>query len=471
MALCVVMVVSTLILLTLCADEGIDYDESYSFHSARDFTQVEIVRKMIEDFDTDVPLYYNALRVWILLFGRIGHRFFAARLFSVAGTIASMLLGVTVIRRLWGYRTALYFMIATSLAPAMLHVSVNIRMYSWTNFLVTASALLAYCIVQNPKQKRMWILLAFCTLAAVFTHYFTVFAYVAIYLYLLIALFLQDRKQVWKVFACGIGPASAILAWMAISGFFHFVQADGGETEMKKITIKGLLYYLFQTDMHFCLTIGVVLIVVAFVGALFFMKNSTGKCEKAFALLCLLTIFASYLLALVLSSFSSHFFIPRHIMHATGIMWLGIAIILPRINWQVYLAGLAVLVSVCFANYKEEYTNAYRDTPYLEDTKEFIATQMEPGDCVIFSTEKKYATLYKCYMPQQEFYHLTEIEDLQEFAGRRVWYFSTDWRQYFTDEQVEKYGISAVNMGHYGFQIMDNCTDFDLLRLEIRGVE
>ncbi len=37
-ALCVVMVLSVLILLTLCADEGIDYDESYSFETDRDNT-------------------------------------------------------------------------------------------------------------------------------------------------------------------------------------------------------------------------------------------------------------------------------------------------------------------------------------------------------------------------------------------------------------------------------------------------
>jgi len=462
------------ILLTLCADEGIDYDEAYSFHSARDYTQFGIVKKMIDDYDTDVPLYYNALRVWILLFGGIGHRFFAARCFSVAGTVASMILGVTVIRKHWGNMTALFFMIAVALAPAMLHVSVNIRMYSWTNFLVTASAVLIYELAMDPDDKKKWVLLGLCTVAGLFTHYFTAFAFAFLYLYLLIALFRDKngRRSVWKVFVCGGVPVAALSVWVILSGFLHLVNTDTSEVEIKGVALKQLFYYLFQTDMKFDLIIGGTLVAAALTGAVILMRKERGeKRDAIFACTCVLVIFLSYIAGRIASSFASHFFIARHIMHSAGIMWLGIAIVFPKINLRVYLAGLAVLTSICYSNYMSEYESAYRDTPYMEETKEFIATQMEPGDIVIYSTEKKYYRLYKCYMPDQEFMWLWEMsdEEIAELAGKRVWYFSTNWKEYFTDEQVEKYGISAVNMGHYGFQIMDNCADFDLLRLEIGG--
>lgn len=470
--LCAVMIISVLLMLTLCADEGIDYDESYSFKTARDYTHIGIAQKIIGDFDTDVPLYYNALRLWITLFGSFGHRFWAARLFSVAGAVASMLLGITIIRRLWGNRTALYYMIAVGLAPAMLHVSVNIRMYSWTNFLITASALLAYCIVQNPKRKRLWVLLGVCTVVALFSHYFTAFAYLAIYLYLLVSLFKYERKQVWKVFVCGIIVLAPLIVWMVVSGFFHFVEGDGTEVEIKELSIQGLIEYLFKTDMTYWLPICAVLLVVTLIGGVFFIRNrEERRAEKGFALMSMISIFAIYLLALFVSSFASHFFIPRHIMHATGMMWLGIAIILPRINWQTYLAGLAVLVGMCHANYLGEYELTYRDTPYLEETKVFIETQMEPGDIVIFTADGMYATLYSCYMPEQTFVQLGKVGDIQELAGKRVWFFLNDYQKYFSEEDREKYGITEQNMGHYGFQIMNNCTDFDILRLEIRGAE
>jgi hypothetical protein len=63
------------------------------------------------------------------------------------------------------------------------------------------------------------------------------------------------------------------------------------------------------------------------------------------------------------------------------------------------------------------------------------------------------------------------VGDIQELVGKRVWYFSTDSREFFSKEDVETYGIESQNMGHYGFQIMDNFTDFDILWLEIRGAE
>jgi hypothetical protein len=74
-------------------------------------------------------------------------------------------------------------------------------------------------------------------------------------------------------------------------------------------------------------------------------------------------------------------------------------------------------------------------------------------------------------MPDQTFIPLKKVGDIQELAGKRVWYFSTDWQVFFSEDDVETYGITSQNMGHYGFQIMDNCTDFDILRLEIRGAE
>ena len=152
-------------------------------------------------------------------------------------------------------------------------------------------------------------------------------------------------------------------------------------------------------------------------------------------------------------------------------MWLGIAIILPRINWQTYIAGLFVLVGMCHANFLEEYELAYRDTPYLEETKEFIETQMEPGDIVIYTSPRVYSAMYGSYMPEQEFIWLDELEDIQGLAGKRVWFFMTDYEVYFTQEQIEVYGITEQNMGHYGFQIISNFNDFDILRVEIRGAE
>jgi hypothetical protein len=469
--LCAVMVVCTLAMLTLCADEGIDYDESYSFKTARDNTVLGIVEKVIDDYDTDVPLYYCVLRVWNKLFGGIGHRFLASRLFSVAGTVASMILGITIIRKLWGNRTALFFVIATGLTPAMLHISVNIRMYSWTNFLVTASAILAFCIVQTPCRKSLWILLGLGTFAALFSHYFTAFCYLVIYLYLLIELFRSARKEIWKVFVCGGVSAVSLLIWTVISGLFHYVQTDSSEVTMHKISIKSLLEYIFDTDMRFSIPVGVVLVVAALAGAVLFMRDKEQRGDGRFAIMSVSAIFVIYLLVLVLSSFATHFFTPRHIVHALGMMWLGIAIVLPRINWPAYLSGLAVLVGMSYSNYLGEYESTYRDTPYLEATKEFIDTQMEPGDIVIYSTTPMYATLYGCYMPDQTFIPLKKVGDIQELAGKRVWYFSTDWQEFFSEDDVETYGITSQNMGHYGFQIIDNCTDFDILRLEIRGAE
>lgn len=126
---------------------------------------------------------------------------------------------------------------------------------------------------------------------------------------------------------------------------------------------------------------------------------------------------------------------------------------------------------MCGANYQDSYRTEYNTIPYLEETKEFIADNMQPGDIVIYNTtEEMYHTLYGCYMTEQEFLHFPEIDDadIQELAGKRVW-FALSRPDFFTEEQQQKYGITYENKGHYGFQIIADCTDFDLLWVEIKG--
>lgn len=466
--LLVITAVCVLIMLTLCFDQGIDFDEAYSYRAARDYTVGQIIEKIVVDHDTDVPLYYCALRIWICLFG---DSFMACRLFSVAGTAASMLLGLTVIRKLWGYRTAALFIISTSLAPAMLHVGVNIRMYSWTSFLVTASAVLAFCIVQDTRRRYQWVLLWLCTFAGLFSHYFTAFCYLVIYVYLLVQLFYYEKKALWKVFVCGLSALAPLIIWMLVSDFFHFVQSEGKELGETSVFFRYLLDYMFKTDIMGSVWLGFLLVVMALAGALLFYRKRKQRGERAFILMCVTAIFVIYFIALGLTAFATHFFTVRHIMHAIGIMWLGIAIVLPRINWPAYLSGLAIVTGICCSNYKREYRDAYSTTPYLEETVQFIREEMQPGDTVIYTAIQMFDLLYGCYMPEQNFLHLREVDDIQALAGKRVWFFSTDHTIFFEQEDVEKYGISSQNMGHYGFQIISNCTDFDILRLEIRGAE
>ena len=62
-----------------------------------------IIRVVLDAHDTDVPVWYMGLRLWSFL---VGDGIIAYKMFALLGTVLSMLLGPTVIRKQWGAKTA-----------------------------------------------------------------------------------------------------------------------------------------------------------------------------------------------------------------------------------------------------------------------------------------------------------------------------------------------------------------------------
>ena len=125
-ALWMILILCTAVLFSLCLNEGIDYDEAYSYRTAHDNTMLGIIRVVLDAHDTDVPVWYMGLRLWSFL---VGDGIIACKMFALLGTVLSMLLGPTVIRKQWGSKTAALYMILVSLSPAMMKISVNNRSY------------------------------------------------------------------------------------------------------------------------------------------------------------------------------------------------------------------------------------------------------------------------------------------------------------------------------------------------------
>lgn len=460
------LLLCTAIMISLCFDEGIDLDEAYSYRTVHGNTLGGIVHKIIEAHDTDIPLWYCALRVWTWIFGE---SWFSYKLSVVLGNVATMLLGATVIRKNWGYWTAILFMIPASLSPALLRVGVNVRMYAWTVFLVTACALIAYELIKAPGKPKLWFLLFLTTLSALFCHYFTAFCHLFIYLYLLLELWKYDRKHVWKVFTSGIASIVPFFIWLLVSDFFHLTKSAGDTRPMQfRFDVEEFLYFMFYTNkITYGLLFGAILCLMAVIALIYHWKKF-GKGEGGFVLLCLGMFFATYTMASLMASISVHFFTPRHIMHAVSLMWLGIAIVLPRINISVTVSYLLYLAALSWGSYEMSYAVEYTTTPYLEETKEFIAENIHPGDIIIYNSEPGFDLLYGCYMPEQEYIYFPELTDIQALAGKRVWFLLCK-EEFFTEEEQEMYGITYRKEGHYGFQIIGDCTDFDLLRVEVEG--
>ena len=438
-----ILILCTAVLFSLCLSEGIDYDEAYSYRTAHDNTMMGIIRVVLAAHDTDVPVWYMGLRLWSFL---VGDGIIAYKMFALLGTVLSMLLGPVVIRRQWGAKTAALYMIMVSLTPAMMKISVNNRMYSWTVFGVTVCGLTAYFLRERLNSKALWTILFLTTFCGIFSHYFTAFSYLFIYLYLVAVIWQQDRKQIWKPFVCGGSVVLLFVAWLIKSDFFHLLVSDGNPTNRSKFGIYEFFDFIFGTGVKYATKMGELLFVLTLVCAILFWKR-LGRRNGVFAVLCTCIFPVSYLMAALLALHASHFFTYRHVMHSMGLFWLGMAIILSRINLQEWIACLSFTVWMGVSAYGISYHEEYGTISYLEETKAFIAENMEPGDVVVYDTDSRFGQLFGCYMPDQIFYTMEEVPDLEELVGKRVWYFQCFGHLL---EESDKYTVTYENMGHYG---------------------
>ena len=113
------------------------YDEGYSVALVRqDFAQIW----QLTAIDVHPPLYYWMAHAVYLA---VGESILAYRLLSVAGMVATALLGPVVVRRMFGERAGLAFSALVLFLPFSQHMAWQIRMYSWSMFTVSVCFLAA----------------------------------------------------------------------------------------------------------------------------------------------------------------------------------------------------------------------------------------------------------------------------------------------------------------------------------------
>lgn len=163
--------------------------------------------------DVHPPLYYLILKC-SSFFG--GESLTKYRLVTLAATWLNLfLLGAGIIRRHFGERVSLFYILWFGAAYATLDLSVYVRMYSWGAFFVTAAALSLYLYYKEGGMRR-YVCAVTATLAAMYTHYYAVMAVFFLWLILLAAVVFRRRERLRQVLLGGVLVAAGYLPWLGV---------------------------------------------------------------------------------------------------------------------------------------------------------------------------------------------------------------------------------------------------------------
>lgn len=225
------LVVGSVFLLLNSFHGNVWFDESYSVGIAS-FSFPDIWS--ISSNDVHPVLFYWGLHVLYLIFG---DNILIYRLFAIAGMVALAGLGLTHVRRDFGWRAGVAFTFLVCFTPYIAIEGTQIRMYSWAAFCVMVCFLYAWRIARTFRRHDMdgrelaagerriacipwhwWALFFLSSLASAYLHYFAAIAAFLVNLILLIYLLAHARHSARQIGVFVAGAVCQILLyapWLA----------------------------------------------------------------------------------------------------------------------------------------------------------------------------------------------------------------------------------------------------------------
>lgn len=313
----------------------IPYDDAYSVFMIKS-SYADIAGITAEDVHP--PLYYWGLKTFSYL---SGDSMFALRLFSMLGILASLLLGCCPIRKLFGDRVAVFFILLMVIFPVSQYLVTDIRMYSWTMFFVLACALYAYKVYKEGKLQN-WAIFLLAGICAAYMHNYGLLSVLGIYIGLFVSL-IASRKRWLPFLYCGGLFALLYLPWLL--QLIYQVQDVSSDYWIKPLTWNDFflhIYYFYSpkeiwlpfTDFSKSqMMFGLIVIMLIQLILIFKVLTNGYKHKNIYAtgaIVSFLAFIFPVVLGTVVSLLSTPILVSRYMTCSFGLFVLSLAFILAK---------------------------------------------------------------------------------------------------------------------------------------------
>lgn len=435
-----------LVYLSLCFNNNVWTDEAFTIELLQsDFAGI------IHGTASDVhpPLYYLIAKCFTLVFGS---SLLSLKLVSIVPMILCMTWGAAIVKKRFGFRTALLFTCFFGVIPCTMEYAVQIRMYSWAIFFITFMGLWAYEAYLEPRW-RYFAGIVLTSAASAYTHYFAFAAAILIYGFLFLALAASKRRQLGKWLLSALASLLLFTPWMP----YMKIQVRGVSKsywieEITGETVKEFFPFLFDMDIPWTTAIWCCLIAAGVVSAVVMIVRKEQK-EGVYALLLLAVPVFTAVTGVVASSLIRPVFIVRYLLPCMGLLALFFAITLSRFADKTVFAALLVF---CFCaglvDYGQSVYQEYEWT-HTAETERFLAEHVRENDMIAYNYES-YKLIYDYYWDDSEKVLWQDI-DLDTDTHDTIWLLDTIYWPTPTDEYLAEHGWKRTFMGNYGIEHND----------------
>ena len=416
-----------LLIYRICRNEAVHWDEAYTWHIVTKLSFGEMIAETASDVHP--PLYYILVRTAMGIFG---NKIMVAKLTSVAGALATMLLGAVKVRKNWGIRAAIPFTLVVGLGPQFIFYNVDVRMYSWMIFFVTGAVLFAYDLLRENKIV-CWVLFILLALGGVYTQYFAVVPLFLLYLMLFLYFLIYERKRIREFLLAGVATVLGYLPWLRV--VLSTLQRDAGlvdtEVEESSLSLVSLFKWGFGTNIVWSDFMPVILFVL---GCLLFFRNRKNmeKRERFYVIFLGSSLFLTYLLCAILMQHIKHFWDYRYLVDVLSAFWLALIIFLCRKNLGIWCSFMGWLTITCLSSYTIMSATELGTVPWIDAAKPVFAPLQQEREIVY--TFPTFQILYEYYLPNAEFVWYEDV-DFDKEGGS---FYMIDWGGTDFDEELKE---------------------------------
>jgi len=338
--------------------------------------------------DLHPPLYYLGLRMYTGIFGLST---MSLRSFSVVGVLATLCLAYFVGQRIFGKRGALYLCLMLISIPMLAVYSHQARMYTWATFSITGVFIYSYLFIKTGTTRDLVLLLIF-TLAAIYTHYYSLIAAFIANVFVFFQLVLTKNRK-WHNHLISLLIAFILfLPWLSMFIVqIKRVQGAFWAPEVSLTTIVSCFTIPFTEQFRttpFSKSLTILMYSLIVLTIILSFKKSFS--EYRLALWLSLVIFiGTLIIAMIISLFSQPILFSRYIAVIVTMLIIPIAIFLTviKIKWLkiilipvILFLGIRISVSAfafSYGPYKQ--TIDYITKTYPEIDKILHITEITAG--------------------------------------------------------------------------------------------
>lgn len=368
--------------------------------------------------DVHPPLYYLILKILDVFFMFfLENMIYSAKLVSIIPIIILIIISYTLIKNMFGKKVAFLFQLLILSVPQIMYYAIEIRMYTW-GLLFVVLCYLYYIKWRRKSEQKDCILMTIFAILAAYTHYFALVPVIFIYVYALIDVFFNKKKEKIKeilisILICCIAYFPWIIVWMkqVITVTESYWISD--------ITWKSFITYFqfpFLSGNVVCNFIFVAIFVLAIICICIYRKEKEISCYILGIIMPIVTIMFGVIVSLILRPI----FISRYVVCSLGVFWLSISILLGKYCQKKWIYAILVII-ICIMGLGNIYKQTNREIQYKEKVENTLAyVDTITNSTFIFDDDQLQRVVAYYYPETQTYLYNDEITDLTKQVYRQT---------------------------------------------------